>query len=438
MVIDADKRNVNGQPTTGVYYSLSKDLINWDPVKLLMKAPLAWDRPCPSTDNGIRVPALLDPNSTDRNFNTVGQTADLYFVESHFNDNPPDCVETLDRDLVRIPIRFTAKPEGDRLATLEGPAIVDPTTGFDSSSSGSGGMILQDSSYHYDGAKAAWLRSSGTFAGPWGGFTTSAPGATGWPNGTDVWYGAAFRLDLGFKVKVPRVMLMRWLNSASDTSPPPTRYGGILMKPDDSFQLVRGGTGVSEDGLGASFSLPEGRWFWLEVHQKLESDATKGPLSEVFVDGKPVAKSGALNAYPDSDGVPIRAHFGYAQRTSGGSFTEMRLDRASTSTMQRGPLGAPATPTGLTGSESMASITLTWNASSDLAGGGYRVYKQSLLDGTWDQVQQTSSPGYTEMGLAPCSRPRYRVSAYSGSAIGEESPQSEEIEMRPQPGMGCP
>ena len=68
-----------------------------------MKAPLAWDRPCPSADNGIRVPALLDPNSTDRNFNTIGQNAQLYFVTARREN----CMTTDKRDLKRVPIQFS-------------------------------------------------------------------------------------------------------------------------------------------------------------------------------------------------------------------------------------------------------------------------------------------------------------------------------------------
>ncbi len=426
---------------TGVYYALSSDLVHWDPPKLLMGAPLAWQRACPNADRGIRVPSLLDPNSTERNYNTIGQTADLYFGESRFVDdtstNPPTCRETLDRDLVRIPIRFTRKPEPDRLASLEGGGLVNPGDGFDWYYAGSSGGIGPSGEQAYDGSTSAKVRSSGNSYAVGTINARRSDGTVGWPNGTDVWYGSGFYLPTGFHSQVARVMPMRWLNS--DLPVGATRYGGIVLNTDDTYRLIRGKQGGPEDNLGNTFTLPEGRWFWLEVHQKLESDALQQPLSEVFVDGKLVASSAAPNAYPDSEGLPIRAHYGFTQRSFSPGMSTFWIDRSSTSTMQRGPLGAPATPTGLTGSEASGYIILTWNASPDLDGGGYRLYHEGV-DGTWNLIQQNASNGYLAVfgPASSCSRQHYRVSAYKGTGIGAESPQSEVIEVRPQPAIGCP
>jgi hypothetical protein len=437
MLIDAHAANVNGVYTPGVYYATSSDLINWDPLKLLMAAPLAWDRPCPSPDRGIRPPGLLDPNSADRNYNTIGQTADLYFVESRFVDdtsvNPPRCSETLDRDLVRIPIRFDKKPAPDRLATFEGGSIIG-STGVEWWSNGSSGTIFATSERAYDGSKSLKLYSGTGTSAVYGGFTArNADGAEGWPTGTDVWYGSGFYLPTGFRTQVPRVMPMRWLNSTMPQNP--SRYGGIVLNTDDTYRLIRGVQGGPEDNLGGTFTLPEGRWFFLEVRQKLESDPSKNPLSEVYVDGNLVATSAAPNSYPNGDGVPVRVHYGYAQRSFMAGTVAMWLDRPSISTMQRGPLGAPAIPTGVRGTEGSTHITLSSDGSPDIgAGGGYRIYQEQ--GGVPALVQQGASPGYLATFQTNCSRLRYRMSAYK--ATGEESPLSEEIELRPQPANGCP
>jgi hypothetical protein len=441
MIIDSDLLVPPGETggSSGVWYSLSSDLTHWERPKLLMKGPRDGEG-CQENppQPGFRHPTLLDHNSTDRNFNTIGQTAYLYFTKSNLlpEDEDGPCQESLDRDLVRVPIRFTKKPEPDRLATLEGSSVADVANGgFDRISHGSGGFITQDYTRYYDGAKSAWLYTGPTATRPWGGFNTRAPdGSAGWPNGTDVWFGSAFYLPAPFKNQIGRMMLMRWLTDDSDANP--NRYGGVALNTDDTYRLVRGSKGppASENNLGPSFTLPENRWFNLEVHQRLGSSASNKPLSEVFVDGKLVASSSAVNSYPD--GIPMRANFGFAQATVGGSSMSIWMDNAYTATGQRGPKGAPATPTGLSGSEGNGYITLSWNTSSDLNGGGYRVYRDQG-DGTWAQTYQTSAPAYLQTGLPNCSRQRYRITAYKGTGIGEESAHTEEIEMRPQTTEGC-
>ncbi len=85
----------------GVYYSLSKDLINWEPRKLIREAELPWTYRCGDA-NPILYPSLLDPHSVSRNFETVGNRAWLYFTRMHYRD----CKQTSDRDLVRVPVTF--------------------------------------------------------------------------------------------------------------------------------------------------------------------------------------------------------------------------------------------------------------------------------------------------------------------------------------------
>jgi hypothetical protein len=104
--------------------------------------------------------------------------------------------------------------------------------------------------------------------------------------------------------------------------------------------------------------------------------------------------------------------------------------------MQRGPIGAPATPTGVTGTEGSGYITLRWNAQTDNVGGGFRVYEQQP-NGTWAKIYETVSSGYLNTGLPSCVARHYRVSAFNSAGL--EGPASEEIELVPRAtSAGCP
>jgi hypothetical protein len=90
-----------GDPIWGIYYSTSTDLIDWSPRQLLMKAELTWTWEC-GDENPILYPALLNPNSASRNFETTGKKTYLYFTRHNWES----CVTGPDRDLIRIPIQF--------------------------------------------------------------------------------------------------------------------------------------------------------------------------------------------------------------------------------------------------------------------------------------------------------------------------------------------
>ena len=91
-----------GQAVGGAYYSLSPDLINWRAPELFFPAQVTWDYQCGDGDP-IAYPSLIDPAGTSRNFETVGNTAYLYYTQFHYTD----CGQTLDRDLVRVPITIS-------------------------------------------------------------------------------------------------------------------------------------------------------------------------------------------------------------------------------------------------------------------------------------------------------------------------------------------
>jgi hypothetical protein len=90
-----------GRLVTGIYYSLSDDLLTWSPRTLLLASALPWAGNC------RRLPTLsyasaLDPQSRSRNFDTTGSHFFLYVTR--FNGG---CKHTLNRDLIRFAVAVT-------------------------------------------------------------------------------------------------------------------------------------------------------------------------------------------------------------------------------------------------------------------------------------------------------------------------------------------
>jgi hypothetical protein len=94
---------LEGREVWGFFYSTSFDLVNWTRRKLLMEVELPWTVEHPAQVN-VLYPALLDPESGSRNFETTGQTAYLYFTRNNFGHT------SLDRDLLRVPVAFFPSP----------------------------------------------------------------------------------------------------------------------------------------------------------------------------------------------------------------------------------------------------------------------------------------------------------------------------------------
>jgi hypothetical protein len=98
-VIGTDTR-VDPQTQTfvrGIYYSFSDDLIHWSDSQLLIGFPSNSCGPPP-----IAYPSVIDHTSTDRDFNSAGRYAYLYYTRF----NTTNCQLGNDRDLVRVPIEF--------------------------------------------------------------------------------------------------------------------------------------------------------------------------------------------------------------------------------------------------------------------------------------------------------------------------------------------
>jgi hypothetical protein len=95
---------IGGQQMWGWYYSFSDDLVHWTHRKLLAEVPLPWTVANSGSDMSYLYPSLLDPNSEDRDFDTSGKTAYLYYTRMNQGQG------SLDRDLVRVPVEFFPSP----------------------------------------------------------------------------------------------------------------------------------------------------------------------------------------------------------------------------------------------------------------------------------------------------------------------------------------
>jgi hypothetical protein len=87
----------------GVYFSTSSDLVHWSTPTNLLRGPTY--RVSCEINAIYRYPALIDPDSTDRNFQTIGDRPFLYFVREHAEA----CHGSLKRDLLRLPIAITTE-----------------------------------------------------------------------------------------------------------------------------------------------------------------------------------------------------------------------------------------------------------------------------------------------------------------------------------------
>jgi hypothetical protein len=169
----------------------------------------------------------------------------------------------------------------------------------------------------------------GSFSGSWSAEATySGAGANGyargifepaWRAGEKVAYSAAFRLPEGFyDSQQGELALIRWDNWPLHRGR--GDVGGIVIYGSDKqARLVRGRYNGEQVPLGASFRLPEGRWFTLSVFQRL---SRRHPLSKVRLDGSIVAVSRAKNFY----GRPInRIRYGIVAIAAGRQSNDLRL-----------------------------------------------------------------------------------------------------------------
>lgn len=93
-------------PEPGIYATASRDLIRWDKPRLVLAGATLYDDPCGASGRMIAYPSLIDPRSERRNFDDVGDTADLYYSDIRVEG----CAITSDRVLRRRPVAIRVWP----------------------------------------------------------------------------------------------------------------------------------------------------------------------------------------------------------------------------------------------------------------------------------------------------------------------------------------
>jgi hypothetical protein len=95
------------QAQKGVFYSTSKDLLKWSYPQLLLASPTNFAFECKG-DSPISYPALIDVDSSSRNFDTASNDhIYLTFVKSVIKD----CKISNDRDLIAIKVDIIQQPK---------------------------------------------------------------------------------------------------------------------------------------------------------------------------------------------------------------------------------------------------------------------------------------------------------------------------------------
>jgi hypothetical protein len=201
------------------------------------------------------------------------------------------------------------------------------------------GSLAATATLAYDGALSARAEYAGEGAN---GYARGVWRAD-WADGDEVWFGASFYLPIGFHDNVQgQVDLLRWDNW--EQWPGDTDWGGIsIWGSDRRARLLRFGMQRPTDTLVGPFDLPEGRWFSLEVYQRLQGPLGGRAVSEVHVDGRLIGRSDAPNTY----GRPIsRIRYGIVAVSAGAQTLPLHLwvDEAFVSDRSRWPLsgGPPA------------------------------------------------------------------------------------------------
>ena len=87
-------------PVEGFYTSTSRDLLHWEPARLLIAGRTLFGDWCKAGDTSlINYPSILDPHSTSRDFDTIGDHPLLFYTSMQAHD-----CQTRDRILLRQPL----------------------------------------------------------------------------------------------------------------------------------------------------------------------------------------------------------------------------------------------------------------------------------------------------------------------------------------------
>ncbi|GJE02108.1 hypothetical protein [Methylobacterium isbiliense] len=93
-------------PRSGFYWTTSRDLMTWDTPRLLLAGATLYDDYCKAGGGLISYPSLIDRDAKGRNFDDVGDSAELYYATLPVTG----CTVTGERDLVRRPVAIKVWP----------------------------------------------------------------------------------------------------------------------------------------------------------------------------------------------------------------------------------------------------------------------------------------------------------------------------------------
>ena len=93
-------------PEPGFYATSSRDLLVWDKPRLLLAGSTLYDDPCGANGRLIAYPTLIDRTATGRNFDDVGDTAELYYAALKVEG----CTVTSERNLERRRVAIRVFP----------------------------------------------------------------------------------------------------------------------------------------------------------------------------------------------------------------------------------------------------------------------------------------------------------------------------------------
>ncbi len=198
-------------------------------------------------------------------------------------------------------------------------------------------------------ARATYSSSTGANGYARGIFNPGDSGSRAWRGGDSVWYGAAFWLPGNTSTTPPngftasmqgQVALLRWDNyDPVMPNLPVDRSGVVIYGGDKKAHLVRSRDNAQTELSPVSFNLPEGRWFWLEVHQVFRaSNPYNQVLNEVYLDGNLILRSGVPNVRTDTRPI-TRMRYGLVAIAAGAQTNPLYLlfDRARISPSPIGP-----------------------------------------------------------------------------------------------------
>jgi hypothetical protein len=224
--------------------------------------------------------------------------------------------------------------------------------------------------------------------------------------GSDFWFGAAVRLKTGFYNVGGQVRLFAW-----DTYPAsPTQRGGIWIDSTGRVVVYRhsdGGGQVPLVILGDR-AVPEGKWVWMEIHQRL-SNTDGQALTEVYVDGVSVGSSTLHNI---NGGTVTRYRVGITDASAAKTAVTADFDRAYLGPKQLGVPGSTTSGGGTTSGGTTSGGSTSGGTTSGGATGGTTTSGTALQVSIDSPADGATVSGTVLVSVSTSGRPVWSVRLY--------------------------